>query len=314
MASSSGGAEAGAAERPAEGQSVDQGLAQGGGAGDHPSVGQVEVAAVVGADLTAGLFHQHHTGHQVPGGQASLPVAVDPAGGDEGQIHGGGTRPAHPVAAVGEPGELGVVVVETPHPVIGESGDEQGIRQAAAVAHLQAAGVAPGTPARGGPVVLFERRHLQGAEQGQPPPAEPHGGAEERIAMGVVGGAIEGVDAPLQVARALPATAFLGQHGHGGGMGRQNREYGGFGRQVGFGDQVAGNPLLLHLLQPAVVVAEFLSPRPGGLTGHLDQPIQLGGIETGARQGPLAEGRHSSSRGRPGRTRPRPKKRPNCRS
>ena len=79
---------------------------------------------------------------------------------------------------------------------------------------------------------------------------------------------------------------------------------------------------LADALQLAEVMAQALGARLGGLARHPGQPLQLGRAEAGGQAALLGErqagagadrgaGGHSSSRGRPGRTLPRPKWRPN---
>ena len=151
------------------------------------------------------------------------------------------------MAAVGEPGKFGVVVVQPFDAVVGEAGGQQGIGHAAAAAHLESFVVAPGAMAWGRPEELVEGRQGQGSEQGPAPPGESHGGAEEGEAVGVIGGAIQGVDTPLQIAFPGPAAALLGVHRDAGGLGRQDLQHRILGGMVRFGHQVAGRPLGANL-------------------------------------------------------------------
>ena len=54
----------------------------------------MRVAAVEVGDEAAGLAHQDHAGRDVPGREAALPVAVEPAGRDAGEIERGRAEPA----------------------------------------------------------------------------------------------------------------------------------------------------------------------------------------------------------------------------
>ena len=110
---------------------------------------------------------------------------------------------------MGEVGEFGVVVVESGVAVVGKARHQQGGGQVLTVAHLNWLVIAPGPQARGGPEVLVQRGHGQGPEQGPALPGQADRGGKKGKAVGEVGGAIEGVNAPGQVRLALlPATFF----------------------------------------------------------------------------------------------------------
>ena len=56
----------------------------------------MRVAAVDVGDEAAGLAHQQDARGHVPGRQIALPIAVEPAGRDEGQVERGRAEPAQP--------------------------------------------------------------------------------------------------------------------------------------------------------------------------------------------------------------------------
>ena len=54
------------------------------------------VAAVEIGDEAAGLAHQDHAGGHVPRRQIALPIGIEPAGGDPGEVERGGAEAAQP--------------------------------------------------------------------------------------------------------------------------------------------------------------------------------------------------------------------------
>ena len=97
----------------------------------------------------------------------------------------------------------------------------------------------------------------------------------------------------------------------------QDRQDSRLGRLIRFGDQIAGAPLFADALEVAEVLHELVGARAGGLPGDGHQPLQLGRVQVRVPQAEVGAAvglAHSSSRGRPARTLPRPKNRPNWRS
>jgi len=216
---------------------------------------------------------------------------------------------------VGEPGEFGVVVVEAGVAVVGESGHQQRAGEVLAVADPDRLVVAPGAEAWCRPVKAVQGGDGQGPEQRSALVGQADRGAEEGIAVRVVGGAVQGVNTPLQI-RPLTAApaALLGQYAQGRGFCAQDRQHGLFGGQIGLGDQITGPPLLPHPLELAEVAPQLLSTGFSGPAGHRRQMLQFAVAQAASAQAGVREAAgvtHSSSRGMPGRTLPRPKWRPN---
>ena len=253
---------------------------QGRATGDQPATGQVELTAVIGAHQAACLFHQHHASGQIPGGEAAFPVAVAATSSHKGQIDRRCSAAAHAMGAMGEVGEFGVVVVQAAAAVVGKAGGEQGIGELAAATYPDRLVVAPGPQTRCRPVELVEHGNGQGPQQGLALPAEPHRGGEQRKAMGVVGGAIQGIDTPLQTALFFQPAALLGEHPDLRGLPLQQLQHRRFRRQVGLGDQIATTALLSHLLQLPEVPAQLLPSSQGGPAGHSSQFLQGFALET----------------------------------
>ena len=97
--------------------------------------------------------------------------------------------------------------------------------------------------------------------------------------MGVIGGAIEGIDTPLQAALFGDATALLSQHSDLRCLLRQQAQHRRFCSQVGLGDQITTAPLLSHLLQPPEVMAQQLTSSQGGPAGQVGQLLQVWALQ-----------------------------------
>ena len=63
-------------------------------AGDDVACGEHRVAAVGIADEAAGFAHQEHAGGEVPRREVALPIGIEAAGGDPGEIERRGAEAA----------------------------------------------------------------------------------------------------------------------------------------------------------------------------------------------------------------------------
>ena len=97
-----------------------------------------------------------------------------------------------------QPAELGVIVVETRLPVIGEPRHEQGISEIITGGHgngvLVAERTLPGTTV----IKAIEKGNVNRSEERLIVPAEPNGGGEEWESMGEVRGSVQRIDNPLE--------------------------------------------------------------------------------------------------------------------
>ena len=93
----------------------------------------------------------------------------------------------------------------------------------------------------------------------------------------------------------------------------QHSQDGGLSGQIGFGDQIAGEAFGPHRFELAKQLAQRLGTRQRGSPSHGRKSLDGLGIEARVQEGRIRKGKHhrsgdySSSRGRPGRTGPRPK-------
>merc|ERR1712185_400662 len=93
----------------------------------HATAAEIELLTAISADVSAREFHQRYTRSKVPGCQSSFPVTVLTTGSHKGQIHSSGTTSANPSGPMGEPAELGVVVVESRVAVVGKPSHQKGV-------------------------------------------------------------------------------------------------------------------------------------------------------------------------------------------
>jgi hypothetical protein len=87
--------------------------------------------------------------------------------------------------------------------------------------------------------------------------------------MGVIGGSIQGIHAPLQIARGGAAAALLCQNPNLRSFPLQEVEHHLLCGKVSLGDQIATSALFSHLLKAAEAPAELNSAQLGCLPGQL---------------------------------------------
>src|SRR5690606_15301672 len=131
-------------------QQVEQGAVYVAVAGHQHAVAEAVGPAVVARDRTAGLAHDQHPRGGVPGVQAQLPEAVQPAGGDVAEVERRGPGAAHAVHLRQDAREHLEVELDAVLDV-GEAGAEQRPADVGGGAHRQRAAVQPRAAAlRGG--------------------------------------------------------------------------------------------------------------------------------------------------------------------
>ena len=96
--------------------------------------------------------------------------------------------------------------------------------------------------------------------------------------MGVVGGAIQWIHAPLELRAApRPPAAFLRQHTQFRGVALENREHGLFSGHIGLGDEIAGPTLFADRFQAPEMGQQLGGARFGGAASHLSEALDLAG-------------------------------------
>ena len=162
---------------------------------------QSERRAVEPGRPAAGFGHHQDSRHHVPGLQPLFPEAVHAPRGQVAQVEGGGAVAPDRPRLAHEPIEQPELAREVVPQVVGEAGDEHAAQQLGRRGDLQPPAVQVRAPALFGGEQLVLQRVVDGAGHRRAVERQPDGGAEEGIAVGVVGRAVEGIHEP-DVARA----------------------------------------------------------------------------------------------------------------
>ena len=178
--------------------------------------GAAELVGISGevGDFAAGFFDEQDAGGGVPGFQAKFPEAVETADGDAGEIERGGAIAADSVRALGE-----VAVVLEIGAGFAVANGEAGAEQARGnggdfgdVHFFAVEGCA--FAARGGEKFVVERIENDGGQK-RVGLGERDGNTKAGVAVGEVGGAVEGIDVPAEFGggSAFVAGALFGGDG-----------------------------------------------------------------------------------------------------
>ena len=236
--------------------------------GDDIAVLQVTLITLeVGGD-TACLLHQQRAGSEIPGLEIELPEAVIAARSDIGQVQRCRAGPPDASGLQHESFEGGEVDVQVGKVTEGEAGAEQRTVQVLALGNAQAAIVEVcSTAAAGGKQLVMHRiiddRMLQAVKV-----ANGNGDADLWHAVDEVGGAIEGVNDPLEVFIG-DAAAFLGEDTMLGVGATDNLHDGRLGALIDVRDKVivrfAGDADFIDPVEAAVDdIASFAGRTNGG--------------------------------------------------
>src|SRR5262249_36132258 len=145
----------------------------------------------------------------VPGLELQLPEAVEAPGGDVAEVERGAPVAAHRTRALHQRGEVIEVVDLAPAHVVGEARGEGRLAEALRRRDAQPPAVAPGAAAAHRRVKLVEERVVDGGQRARVVPLDPDRDAEARIAVRVVGRAVERVDHPAPRGPGPVAAAAL---------------------------------------------------------------------------------------------------------
>ncbi len=254
---------------------LQQALEHLGGAGHQVAPGQVVVAAGHVAHQPAGLGDQQGAGGHVPLLQAQLEEAVGAAGGQPGQVQGGGARAAQAGGVLGDGPEHAQVGVDVGHLVLAEreAGADQGAVQAGAAGDPDAAAIEGGAAATAGGEFLFAQRIIDHAVLH---PALDLQGDGHRVlgkAVDEIGGAVERIDHPQVIgafALAGQFAAFLGEDAVVRVRLADDVDDACLGGLVHLGDEVVGL-LAIHLERVAVLrrAADQVARLAGGSQGNV---------------------------------------------
>jgi hypothetical protein len=97
--------------------------------------------------------------------------------------------------------------------------------------------------------------------------------------MGVVGGAIQGIHAPFQIAWGLASAALLCQNPNLRGFPLQEIKHRSLCGMVSLGNQITGTALLTHLLKSAKALAELNATQLSCLPGQPTKALKFAAAE-----------------------------------
>ena len=181
-------------------------------AGDDVALGEHVVAAVAIGDEAAGLAHQDEPGRDVPGLDIALPIAVEPAGGDPGEIERGGAEAAqagdlllHGAGFLARQREVAAADMR-------QAAGDHGVGKPLAAGDADALLVQEGALAALGDEHLVVGRIVDQAGDHRALALERDRNRELRNAVQEIGGAVERIDDPaVRLVGALALAAFLAE-------------------------------------------------------------------------------------------------------
>src|SRR6266852_1127510 len=246
-------------------------------AGEDVAGRQHGLAAVEVGDEAAGLAHQRNSRRHVPRRKVALPIGVDAAGGDPGEIERG--RPESPQA-----GDLvlhGIVLAARERDIaaagVRERAGDDGVGEPLARRDPQAPIVEIGALAALGGEQLVVRRIVDDAGDDRSFALERNRDREMRDAVQEVQGAVERIDDPaVALVAAFAGAAFLADEPIARPRMLELRAHDILGVPVGAGHEI-GRPLErdLQLLE----LAEIALERAARLVRGLDHHVEQGGAE-----------------------------------
>src|SRR5262245_10291274 len=164
-------------------------------------------AAKIG-DFAAGLADDEHARSSVPGIEVEFPKPVKAPAGHVAEIQRGGTGAAHAMRAQRElviEVDVGVLVPF----VAWEAGGNQTFGQARGLRDVNCSAVQPRTSAHGGGEHLLAAGIVDHASYALALVIQRQGNAKHRIAVREVGGAVERVNVPAEIAAGFAPAAFF---------------------------------------------------------------------------------------------------------
>ncbi len=223
------------------------------------------------------------TGGVVPAAQAQLVVGVHPADGHRAQVQSGRSHPAD-VADLGQEQGHHLSLVAALVGLVSEARGHQGPAQVGFVGNRDGLAVASGACASDGPegVPGDHVDHHSGLHHSSHLSRDRHGHA--RVAVDVVGGAVEGIDDPAHPRGAGPIAALLAQHAVVGAGAEELPDDELLGRSIHLGDDVGGARLGRHRCSASLQrLGQHVGRGLGGLFGQVGQVRRVG--RTGRRAG-----------------------------
>src|SRR5919112_107857 len=226
---------------------------------DHFFTFDLERSALVVGELATRLLQDEASRREVPGVAPALVVGVEPPRRDVAKVEGGRPEPPHALRAYREAPEE-VEGCWHLFAVVGKPRDDQRPHELLRLRYAYALVVEPGTAATLGDEGLPSHRIVHHAGDDLASLLQRYGDGEYRQPVGVVRGAVEGVDDPTGIVLACALATLLGEHAVRRIGSKQRLSDDLLGPFVRLGDDI-------HLaLVPHAVV------RPETLTQHLARP------------------------------------------
>ena len=179
-------------------------------AGDDLALGEHILAAVAIADETAGLAQQNEACRDVPGLDVALPIAIETAGRDPGEVERGGAEAAQPRDLLLHGAGFPLPKREIAAAMMGKSAGDHGLGKAFSAGNADALLVHERAFALLGDEHLFVGRIVDQAGDHRAFAFERDRNRELRNAVQEIGGAVERVDDPamrLVGAVAMPPSS-----------------------------------------------------------------------------------------------------------
>src|SRR6266702_196735 len=229
------------------------------------------------ANRPARLAHHDQAGGDVPGLEVAFPIAIEAAGGDEGEVEGGGAEAAEAGDAVLDRGHLAAEFFVVAAADMGQATGHHAFAELAAAGHPQALVVEEGALAALGDVELVIGGVVDHARDDRALARQPDRDRKLRDAVQEVGGAVERIDDPgVALVAALAHAAFLADEAVTGPRLGEILVEDLFGALVGERDEIR-RPLQRDLQM--LDLAEIALEAAAGAARRLDHDVDSGGIQ-----------------------------------
>src|SRR5262245_1211039 len=248
-------------------------------AGEDAAGREHGIAAVEIGDEAAGLAHQGDAGRHVPGREAALPIGIETAGRDPGEVERCGAEPAQ----TGDPLLHRVVLVAVEHDIAAarmrQGTGDHCVGEPLASRHPQPLVVEERALAALGGKKLVADRIVDDAGNDRALALECDRDREMRNAVQEVQGAVERIDDPaMGLVAAFARAAFLAEKAVAGPRALELLAHGLLGAPVGDGYEI-GRTLDRDL--QVLDLAEVAFEHAAGFVRGLDHHVEEGGAEHG---------------------------------
>ncbi len=198
---------------------------------------ELRFSAVEIGDERAGLGGDERAGSVVPGLEATLPIGIDATTCDRAEIDRSGTH-ASDVADAGDDPSEDRRLAFAPVGFVGKTGSDESLPQIDFGGRSDGRPVAERTASEDRREDLAVKRIVDNSDDGRPVDLDGDGHRETRMAIEVIGGAVDGIDHPADSARSGPVGSLLAQDSVIGSHTKDPVDDELLGRTVDLGDHV----------------------------------------------------------------------------